>query len=139
MCGIAGEFRFDNTPPDALAMTRMLARLARRGPDAEGQHADGPVRLGHRRLAIIDLSPRSRQPMVDAGTGTAAGYGLLHVEASRSWPTATGPLRLFARIDNLLDRDHVGSVIVNEGNGRFYEPGADRTWLLGLEWQFDRR
>ncbi|HEY4531246.1 MAG TPA: TonB-dependent receptor [Luteimonas sp.] len=75
----------------------------------------------------------------DAGTASAPGYGLLHVEASRSWPTATGPLRLFARIDNLLDRDHVGSVIVNEGNGRFYEPGADRTWLLGLEWQFDRR
>ncbi len=51
-------------------MARMLAKLARRGPDAEGQHADGPVRLGHRRLAIIDLSPRSRQPMIDATTGT---------------------------------------------------------------------
>jgi len=36
MCGIAGEFRFDNTAPDAAAMARMLARLARRGPDAEG-------------------------------------------------------------------------------------------------------
>jgi len=71
MCGIAGEFRFDNTSPDAAAMARMLAKLARRGPDAEGQHADGPVRLGHRRLAIIDLSPRSRQPMLDAATGTA--------------------------------------------------------------------
>src|SRR3569623_219991 len=71
MCGIAGEFRFDNTAPDAAAMARMLARLARRGPDAEGQPTDGPVRLGHRRLAIIDLSPRSRQPMVDAATGTA--------------------------------------------------------------------
>jgi asparagine synthase (glutamine-hydrolysing) len=71
MCGIAGEFRFDNKPPDAAAMARMLAKLARRGPDAEGQHADGPVRLGHRRLAIIDLSPRSAQPMVDAASGTA--------------------------------------------------------------------
>ena len=71
MCGIAGEFRFDNKAPDAEAMARMLAKLARRGPDAEGQHGDGPVRLGHRRLAIIDLSERSRQPMVDAATGTA--------------------------------------------------------------------
>ena len=71
MCGIAGEFRFDNTAPDAAVMARMLARLARRGPDAEGQHADGPVRLGHRRLAIIDLSPRSQQPMIDPRTGTA--------------------------------------------------------------------
>jgi len=71
MCGIAGEFRFDNAPPSAEAMARMLARLARRGPDAEGQHVDGAVRLGHRRLAIIDLSPRSAQPMVDTETGTA--------------------------------------------------------------------
>ena len=75
----------------------------------------------------------------DAGTEAAPGYGLLHAEASRRWNTNAGPLRVFARIDNLLDRDHVGSVIVNEGNGRFYEPGAGRSWLLGLEWQFDRR
>lgn len=71
MCGIAGEFRFDYKAPDAEALARMLAKLARRGPDAEGRHADGPVQLGHRRLAIIDLSERSAQPMVDAQTGTA--------------------------------------------------------------------
>ena len=71
MCGIAGEFRFDSMAPDAAAMARMLAKLARRGPDAEGQHVDGPVRLGHRRLAIIDLSPRSAQPMLDAASDTA--------------------------------------------------------------------
>jgi asparagine synthase (glutamine-hydrolysing) len=71
MCGIAGEFRFDTTPPDAAGMDRMLAKLARRGPDAEGQHADGAVRLGHRRLAIIDLSERSKQPMIDAASGAA--------------------------------------------------------------------
>ncbi len=52
-------------------MARMLAKLARRGPDAEGQHGDGAVRLGHRRLAIIDLSEKSAQPMLDAATGTA--------------------------------------------------------------------
>ncbi|MDO9466137.1 MAG: N-acetylglutaminylglutamine amidotransferase, partial [Thiobacillus sp.] len=71
MCGIAGEFRFDYKAPEPDIMARMLAKLARRGPDAEGQHADGAVRLGHRRLAIIDLSARSQQPMVDAASGTA--------------------------------------------------------------------
>jgi len=71
MCGIAGEFRFDYKAPAPDVMARMLAKLARRGPDAEGQHADGAVRLGHRRLAIIDLSGKSAQPMVDAATGTA--------------------------------------------------------------------
>ena len=70
----------------------------------------------------------------DLGSESAAGYGLLHLEASRSWSTGAGRWRAFARIDNLLDRDHVGSVIVNEGNGRFYEPGGGRGWLVGLHW-----
>ncbi|MFO7541353.1 MAG: N-acetylglutaminylglutamine amidotransferase [Thiobacillus sp.] len=71
MCGIAGEFRFDGVPPGAAAMARMLYKLAPRGPDGEGQYADGAVRLGHRRLAIIDLSAHSRQPMVDTSAGLA--------------------------------------------------------------------
>jgi asparagine synthase (glutamine-hydrolysing) len=71
MCGIAGELRFDGVPPGAAAMARMLCKLARRGPDGEGQYADGAVRLGHRRLAIIDLSAHSRQPMVDTLAGLA--------------------------------------------------------------------
>ncbi len=71
MCGIAGEFRFDGIALKPTTMARMLATLARRGPDGEGQYADGPVRLGHRRLAIIDLSERARQPMVDPATGLA--------------------------------------------------------------------
>ena len=71
MCGIAGEFRFDGIAPKPTTMARMLATLARRGPDGEGQYADGPVRLGHRRLAIIDLTERARQPMVDPATDLA--------------------------------------------------------------------
>ena len=65
MCGICGELRFDGRAPDLGAIARMNARLARRGPDHEGSHADGPVALGHRRLAIIDLTPHANQPMVD--------------------------------------------------------------------------
>lgn len=71
MCGIAGELRFDGLAPDLSAMERMLSRLARRGPDAAGTHSVGPMVFGHRRLAIIDLSPRSNQPMVDASLGLA--------------------------------------------------------------------
>ena len=45
-------------------------------------------------------------------------------------------LRAFGRIDNLLDRGYIGSVIVNEGNGRFYEPGPGRSFLLGAQWSW---
>jgi asparagine synthase (glutamine-hydrolysing) len=69
MCGIAGELRLDGGRPDTEAVARMSARLARRGPDAEGAWQDGPVAFAHRRLAIIDLSARSAQPMTDASLG----------------------------------------------------------------------
>jgi asparagine synthase (glutamine-hydrolysing) len=71
MCGIAGELRLDGGQPDLDGLRRMVARLARRGPDGEGLHVDGALALGHRRLAIIDLSDHSRQPMVDAESGLA--------------------------------------------------------------------
>ena len=69
MCGIAGELRFDGSPPDQATIDRMTAQLARRGPDGQGFWCEGPVAFGHRRLAIIDLSERSRQPMVDVSCG----------------------------------------------------------------------
>lgn len=43
----------------------MTAVLSHRGPDGAGQWADGPVGLGHARLAVIDLSPAAAQPMLD--------------------------------------------------------------------------
>ncbi len=71
MCGICGELRFDGAPADLAAVQRMTTRLERRGPDHGGAYADGALGFGHRRLAIIDLSEKSNQPMVDAGLGLA--------------------------------------------------------------------
>src|SRR6202043_1580197 len=42
----------------------MSAKLIHRGPDGEGHFLDGAVAIGHRRLAILDLTDQSRQPMV---------------------------------------------------------------------------
>lgn len=63
MCGIAGILQFDGAPPDEDLLRRMTRVLAHRGPDAEGLHVAGPVGLGHRRLAILDLSPAAQQPL----------------------------------------------------------------------------
>ena len=63
MCGIAGILRFDGGQADAQVVQKMTDRLAHRGPDGQGMHLDGPVGLGHRRLAVIDLSEAGRQPM----------------------------------------------------------------------------
>ena len=74
----------------------------------------------------------------DVASESAPGYLLLHLEAAREWKFASGGLRAFARIENALDQGYVGSVIVNEGNGRFYEPGPGRTFLVGAQWQWSR-
>ncbi|MDQ4098408.1 MAG: N-acetylglutaminylglutamine amidotransferase [Actinomycetota bacterium] len=69
MCGISGELRFDDSLASSDAVATMGERIASRGPDGAGLWCSGPVALGHRRLAIIDLSRRGDQPMVDPELG----------------------------------------------------------------------
>ncbi|MBA3266997.1 MAG: N-acetylglutaminylglutamine amidotransferase, partial [Acidimicrobiia bacterium] len=69
MCGISGELRFDGRPAQPALVAEMTERLAPRGPDGSGLWASGRAALGHRRLAVIDLSRRGDQPMVDAELG----------------------------------------------------------------------
>jgi asparagine synthase (glutamine-hydrolysing) len=64
MCGILGLFQPSGLPTGRQAFANGLARIKRRGPDSEGQWNDAQIWLGHRRLAILDLSPTGYQPMV---------------------------------------------------------------------------
>jgi asparagine synthase (glutamine-hydrolysing) len=63
MCGIVGVFNNNGKLPDAELFAKCVERLRRRGPDDGGTWQDGSVRLGHRRLAIVDLSANGHQPM----------------------------------------------------------------------------
>lgn len=66
MCGIAGILHLDGAPASPVLLKRMTDAIAHRGPDGEGHWTEGNVAIGHRRLAIIDLSPAGHQPMVSA-------------------------------------------------------------------------
>jgi asparagine synthase (glutamine-hydrolysing) len=63
MCGILGHYNTAGISPDSPSFAAALERLARRGPDDSGIWQDNFVRLGLRRLAIIDLSAAGHQPM----------------------------------------------------------------------------
>ena len=66
MCGIAGYLNLDHDAASQDIVVRMSAAIAHRGPDGDGHFVEGPIALGHRRLAIIDLSTAASQPMVSA-------------------------------------------------------------------------
>ncbi|GMV30688.1 MAG: outer membrane protein [Rhodanobacteraceae bacterium] len=72
----------------------------------------------------------------DSGSQRAPGHGLLNLEWGRRWCQGAGAWSAFARIDNAFDRRYIGSVIVNEGNARHYEPGPDRTLSVGVRWDW---
>jgi asparagine synthase (glutamine-hydrolysing) len=68
MCGICGVIS-NREGADVSLISAMLARLAKRGPDAAGVYAQQTLALGHRRLSILDLAPTSQQPMLDSELG----------------------------------------------------------------------
>jgi asparagine synthase (glutamine-hydrolysing) len=67
MCGITGIVNHSGEPVSAEVLAHLTRGLAHRGPDGEGMHLDGAVGLGHRRLAIIDLSDAAAQPIANEG------------------------------------------------------------------------
>lgn len=67
----------------------------------------------------------------ERNTDAAPAYMVANVRAGFEQRVGTWTLREFARINNLADRDYVGSVIVGDTNGRFFEPAARRNYLIG--------
>lgn len=123
MCGIAGILHFNGESAAPVILKRMTDAIAHRGPDGEGHYTDGPVGLGHRRLAIIDLSPAGHQPMatedgryVMVYNGEIYNYQELRVELE-----AFG-YRFHSRTDSevvLKSLAHWGPDAINRFNGMF--------------------
>ena len=68
----------------------------------------------------------------DANTDSAAGYFIASANIGYGLRLGAWDLGSFARVDNLFNRQYIGSVIVNEGNSRFFEPAPGRTWTAGV-------
>jgi asparagine synthase (glutamine-hydrolysing) len=64
MCGITGLIYLNKDIVSPIILKKMTDAIAHRGPDGEGHWIEGNVGIGHRRLAIIDLSPSGKQPMI---------------------------------------------------------------------------
>jgi iron complex outermembrane receptor protein len=82
----------------------------------------------------LELRASGNVAVNDRNTDFAAGYGLAGLRWSKTYPLGMGGARMewLIRIDNLANRAYAGSVIVNDGNGRYFEPGAPRNALVAL-------
>ncbi len=68
----------------------------------------------------------------DVNSDAAAGFGIVNLNVG--WLAKAGRIdwSAFARVDNVFDRHYAGSVIVNEGNARYFEPAPGRNWSVGV-------
>ncbi|MAL00733.1 MAG: TonB-dependent siderophore receptor, partial [Alcaligenaceae bacterium] len=72
----------------------------------------------------------------DGNTESAPSYAVFALSTGYTWLAGPWEVSAFARVDNLFDKDYAGSVIVNEGNGRYYEPAPGRNWTAGVQARF---
>lgn len=75
----------------------------------------------------------------DENTAKAPSWTVVGLTTGYKWSYGRMDMDLFGRIDNLFDREYVGSVIVNESNGCYYEPAPGRNYGIGLNlaWRFE--
>ena len=76
---------------------------------------------------------RSKVPVNDANSEFAAAYSVFNLVGALVQQGGGWRISEYVRMDNLADRNYVGSVIVNEGNGRFYEPSPRRSISAGIQ------
>ncbi len=101
--------------------------------------ADGFLELawrdrGDRVTAAVETRLSDRIATDDRNSDAAPGRAVVSARVEWRAPEETG-WHGFLRVDNVFDREHVGSVIVNEGNSRFFEPGAGRSVTVGMGWR----
>ncbi len=132
MCGIVGIIGSRASPSLAQGMAD---RLRHRGPDGEGVWSDRGVALGHRRLAIIDLSENGRQPMLQGAHVLTYNGELYNHEALRA--TLEGPWRSSSDTEvllRLIARDGIAGISQLVGMFAFaLWNGGDRSLLLARD------
>ncbi|MCV2442559.1 TonB-dependent receptor [Acinetobacter bereziniae] len=82
--------------------------------------------------AGVDVRYMDKIYVDDLNTDTAPSYTVTSLNVGYIWKNKDWKIRSFARVDNLFDKNYVGSVIVNDINGRFFEPADGINWSAGL-------
>jgi iron complex outermembrane receptor protein len=82
--------------------------------------------------AALEFQYADKLYVNDRNSDAAPSYSVVNARAGFEQRMDMWTLREFVRVNNLADRNYVGSVIVGDTNGRFFEPAADRNFLVGV-------
>ena len=82
--------------------------------------------------AGVDVRYMDKIYVDDINSDSAPSYTVASANIGYVWKNNDWKVRSFARVDNLFDENYAGSVIVNDGNGRFFEPADGLNWSAGL-------
>ena len=82
--------------------------------------------------AGVDVRYMDKIYVNDTNSDVAPSYTVTSANIGYVWKNNDWKVRSYARIDNLFDENYVGSVIVNDGNNRFFEPADGVNWSAGL-------
>ena len=82
--------------------------------------------------AGVDVRYMDKVYVDDANSDAAPSYTVVSANAGYVWKQADWKVRTYVRADNVFDENYIGSVIVNDGNGRFFEPADGMNWSAGF-------
>jgi len=81
--------------------------------------------------AALEANAASSTPVNDLNTESAPGYASFNGVLGYAFTRGNAKISTFLRLNNITDRHYAGSVIVNESNGRYYEPAPGRNVFAG--------
>ncbi|QIB50178.1 TonB-dependent receptor [Pseudomonas sp. OIL-1] len=87
----------------------------------------------------LEAQSLSQRYATDDNSAQAPGYAVFNWRAGYRHEMGQLALEPFARIDNIGDKEYIGSLIINGAGNRFYEPAPDRQWLVGLGVEYQWR
>ena len=129
------DARFDS-PYTNAQRTAVLAGNRLPGAPKHSLFADVEARLAEALKAGLEMRLESKAYVNDLNSDAAPGYAVFNARVAKEFLFNGAKMLLYGRIDNLLAKNYAGSVIVNDANGRFFEPAPGRRLFVGVRTLF---
>lgn len=120
--------RYKDTIGTSILSGNAIPGIPRQSAFVEGSWQHKPSGFN----SALELRHVARVHVNDTNSDVAPAYTIASLRFGFEQNSVGWKLKEFVRIDNLTDKKYAGSVIVNEGNGRYFEPAPGRTWLAGI-------